>query len=426
MQITALTGKIGLLRARKQFGIFLPDSVGPQVDLGFDKTFKSAPIFPNKLVREKRLAVNIGGLDLVLLHVPGETDDHIAVYWPEKKVVCSGDNIYQAFPNLYAIRGAPNRDVLKWVDSLDVISDLKPDYLVPSHTLPLSGRENIERTLTLYRDAIQYVHDQTVRHMNKGMHIDDIVPLVKLPPHMAQHPYLLPLYGTVPWSVRGVFDTYMGWFSGDVTELAPLETIDKAQKVIQLAGGRKNVMKKAQQAYDQADFQWALELSSYVFTIHSDYELARNLRSQCLKELAKQQTSSNGRNFYLTQAMEDYNFGVSPINPKAMIKILPMAIIFKTMTVRVDAEKCQDRNTKAVFEFTDTGEVFGLHLRHGIMVILKDPPATYDVKMVTSSSVWREIVAKERSPVSSYMSGDIVIEGGAMTFRSFMDCVEKE
>ena len=42
------------------------------------------------------------------------------------------------------------------------------DYLLPGHTKPIVGKEEINSVLTIYRDAIQYIHDQTVRVMNKG------------------------------------------------------------------------------------------------------------------------------------------------------------------------------------------------------------------------------------------------------------------
>ena len=52
--------------------------------------------------------------------------------------------------------------------SLDKILDSEPEHLVPSHTQPISGKQNIRDAMIPYRDAIQYVHDQTIRFMNKG------------------------------------------------------------------------------------------------------------------------------------------------------------------------------------------------------------------------------------------------------------------
>ena len=34
-------------------------------------------------------------------------------------MLISGDNYYHSFPNLYAIRGTPTRDVLEWTASID-------------------------------------------------------------------------------------------------------------------------------------------------------------------------------------------------------------------------------------------------------------------------------------------------------------------
>ena len=41
------------------------------------------------------------------------------------------------------------------------------EILVPQHTLPVEGQDTIKDIVTAYRDAIQYVHDQTVRYMKK-------------------------------------------------------------------------------------------------------------------------------------------------------------------------------------------------------------------------------------------------------------------
>ena len=83
-----------------------------------------------------------------------------------------------------------HRDTLQWVAALDLMLDLSPSLLVPQHTRPLTGSQNIADTLTAYRDAIQFVHDQTVRHMNKGLTGRETAETVRLPPHLARHPYL--------------------------------------------------------------------------------------------------------------------------------------------------------------------------------------------------------------------------------------------
>ena len=54
------------------------------------------------------------GLDVVLHHIPGETDDQIGLYIPRDKAFLCGDDFYKAFPNIYTIRGATARDAVDW------------------------------------------------------------------------------------------------------------------------------------------------------------------------------------------------------------------------------------------------------------------------------------------------------------------------
>jgi alkyl sulfatase BDS1-like metallo-beta-lactamase superfamily hydrolase len=138
---------------------------------------------------------------------------------------------------------------------------LRPKILVPQHTRPIEGSDTIMEILTAYRDAIQMVHDQTVRYMNKGLYPDEITQLVQLPPHLANHPYLVEYYGTVEWSVKAVFCNYMGWFSGKASELHPLERIEQCLALIDLANGPENTLAKMQTAYGAGKYQWALQLA---------------------------------------------------------------------------------------------------------------------------------------------------------------------
>lgn len=123
---------------------------------------------PNKLLYTKEKDITLAGINLRLLHIPGETDDQIAVYWPDENLLFCGDDFYRAFPNLYAIRGTPFRSLKLWYESLDIMRHLHAEKLVSSHAEPVFGSEKVYRVLTDYRDAVQIVHDQTVRYLNLG------------------------------------------------------------------------------------------------------------------------------------------------------------------------------------------------------------------------------------------------------------------
>jgi alkyl sulfatase BDS1-like metallo-beta-lactamase superfamily hydrolase len=69
----------------------------------------------------------------------------------------------RAFPNLYTIRGTTPRPIRSWIQSLDDMRKLEPEYMVPSHTEPVVGKEEVAKQLTDYRDGITWVYVETIR-----------------------------------------------------------------------------------------------------------------------------------------------------------------------------------------------------------------------------------------------------------------------
>ena len=97
----------------------------------------------------------------------------------------------------------------------------------------------ILKQLTNYRDAIQFVHDQTLRRMNHGLHPVEVARSVQLPPTLKDNPYLQSFYGTPEWSSRAVFDGYIGWFGGNPEELFPLTPTARGKRILKAFGAEK-------------------------------------------------------------------------------------------------------------------------------------------------------------------------------------------
>ena len=313
---------------------------------------------------------------------------------------------------------------MHWVTSLDKMIAYKPEYLVPSHTKPLQGWENtIKPVLINFRDGIKVVHDQTVRWMNKGLYPDDIVTKVKLPKHLAEFPFLHTYYGTVEWSVRAVFDRYMGWFSGNIVELSRHSTLERAKRMVSLGGGEESVVNTAKAAAEEEDYKWSLELASQVLQVNPDHGEAKNLRLQALKALASQQVSANGRNYYLSTALEDFGFIETNIpdatRKEAVLKMPPKAL-FETLCLRLNAEEVEGKNALVVFKLTDLDKVYTLRLRNSVLDLLEGEAEGWTVKVTVPYKSWQEIIAGEKSAVTLYMSGGLKVEGGVSEFKAFM------
>jgi alkyl sulfatase BDS1-like metallo-beta-lactamase superfamily hydrolase len=295
-------------RSARMFGSYLrtpgPDrmenvGLGPFVET-LDPDMTLGLIRPNKTFSDQ-LETEICGVKTELVHAPGETNDQLFVWLPERGVLLPGDNIYKAFPNLYSIRGTLYRDVLAWAYSIDKMRALRPTHLVPSHTRAISGEKEVYETLTAYRDAIQFVHDQTIRGINQGLTPDELVEVVKLPPHLAEHPFLQEVYGK---AVRGVFNGYLGWFDGDGAALEPANPDRRAEGMASLAGGEEGLARAARRAVDQEQYEWAAELATHLIRLDPSSAKAKQIKADALRALGRRQLNANARNYYLTQALE--------------------------------------------------------------------------------------------------------------------------
>ncbi len=296
-----------LPRNIRQFGIRLPPATRPNCGVGPCLVLDTAgaPDFRAPTVTfADRLNLKIAGIEMTLVHAPGETDDQIYVWLPATRTLLPGDNYYRAFPNLYAIRGTPYRDVRVWADSLDLMLAEGAEHLVPSHSRPISGEARVREVLTGYRDAIRSVYEQTLAGMNRGLGPDELVETVELPERLQGEPYLEQFYGTVPWSVRAIFAGNMGWFDGNPSNLFPLSPTARAERLVALAGGVERLMDEARKAQAAGDPQWAAELVDHVLALEPGRAEARALKGAALIQLGRQQTSANARNYFMSAAQE--------------------------------------------------------------------------------------------------------------------------
>jgi alkyl sulfatase BDS1-like metallo-beta-lactamase superfamily hydrolase len=426
-RVTTVTQEITYKRAMRMFGTFLKEGefancgIGPFLNFN-DKTTISY-VRPNKTFSGETLKLNVAGINLELIHAPGETDDQIVVWIPDKKVLIAADNYYKSFPNLYTIRGTSYRDVLAWVRSLDKMRSLQAEYLVPCHSRPVTGSDKIYKMLTDYRDAIQFVHDQTIRGINMGLTPDELAETVKLPKHLAERSYLREYYGTVAWSVRNIYNGYLGWFSGNSTDLNPLALKEYAERFSKLAGGDKALLEHARKANIEQDHQWVLELTDKLLQITPDMREALELRASSLCALALRTGNANARNYYLSQAHEaDGRLKLTQAKIDAdLARRVPLAAIFAGMSVKLNPEKSADIDKVAGFYFPDTKEAFTVHVRRGVAVIEPRFPEKADITVTVDSNIWKEIATRVANPAVALVKGDVKIEGGVINAVKFLD-----
>jgi alkyl sulfatase BDS1-like metallo-beta-lactamase superfamily hydrolase len=413
-------------RSNRMFGNSLPKSevenngIGPFLEIGRDGR-QPGLLYPTKTFSDK-IKFEVGGVKVELYHAPGETNDQLFVWLPEKKALFPGDNFYKTFPNLYTIRGTPYRDLAGWVNSIDMMRYLQPEFLIPSHTRPLVGQDNINSILTTYRDGIQFVHDQTVRLMNLGLGPDDIAETLVLPKHLGDSPFLKEFYGSPEWSAKNVFSGYLGWFNGNPSSLKPLPQIVEAENFIKLAGNWDSLFSTAEEAYVNGEFQWSLQLTDYLLKSKPNDTQASLLRQSSLVALGNKESNPNSRYYYLSSAAElDKDYQPNDIllpNIDAITKY-PIESFMETLKVNVIPEKSLDKNIQLLFTFTNSTKSFSVFLRKGVLEVQPFMVSGSSVQVTSTEEDLKSVLSGVKSLPIALVNGTLQVNGSRTDLLSF-------
>ena len=423
-RIMGILNPIITQRSTRMFGTLLSKEDFINVGIGASLNVSKSPtgyIKPD-ITFQDTLKTTIAGIDIELYHAPGETDDQLFVWLPKHKSLMPGDNIYKTFPNLYTIRGTTHRDVVGWINSIDHMQSFEPEFLFPSHTKPVVGKNKIKEVLIVYRDAIQHIHDQTIRLMNQGYYPDQIVEMVELPEDISNSPYLYEFYGTVRWSVKSIFNGYLGWFNGNPSELDPLSREEKAKRISIIAGGNDNLLSQLKVAVQNEDMQWALELSDYLIALDFFNDEVKNLRQQALIYEGSRSSNPNKRNYFLTSALElqkGFNgFPISVTNTELLDEI-SIDTFFDVLSVRFNPKKHSNDIFKVCFNFS-SGVIKNITLRNSVAVISNSKETECNIIIQTKEEEFKKILMGISNPVASIASGNIEVDGGNTAFLEFL------
>ncbi|MXV99459.1 MAG: MBL fold metallo-hydrolase [Acidimicrobiaceae bacterium] len=193
----------------------------------------------------RRITLDVGGLEVELRHVRAETDDHLWAWIAERAVAVTGDLMLWHFPNA----GNPaksQRYPLEWVAALRDIAEVGAELLLPGHGLPIAGRERIRRVLLDTASVLEELTMMTLDLMNRGASLDDVLAEARLAGERIRRPYLAPTYDEPEFVVRNVWRLYGGWYDGVASNLKPARYASVASELADLAGGPLALARRAE------------------------------------------------------------------------------------------------------------------------------------------------------------------------------------
>ncbi|MGE0625624.1 MAG: alkyl sulfatase dimerization domain-containing protein [Pseudomonadales bacterium] len=292
-----------------QFGLMLPEE-GPDALLhcGLGLHLRNpahAPFTPGYVPArhtfDDRLETRIGGLDVVMTHAPSDATDSITLWFPSLRL-CVNNLIWPSLFNVFAIRGEEYRDPRIVIEGIDAIHELDPEHLIGTHGPPLSGPEVADAVVDS-RDAIQFIWDQTVRGINRGLRLSELTRTVQLPSRFQRSYFTRQLYGLVEHHVRQIHAGLFGWLDEDESRLFPVPEVERAEKLIAGFGGRDRVAQHAENAIADGDWRWAAELATWLVRTPACDASDRERLAAILRHFATHTTSANVRNWCLTRAL---------------------------------------------------------------------------------------------------------------------------
>jgi alkyl sulfatase BDS1-like metallo-beta-lactamase superfamily hydrolase len=408
-------------RATYMYGALLEKGPTGQVGTGLGQTTSLGTVSlipPTLEIARTGQEESVDGIRMAFQLTPGtEAPAEMNFLFPEQRALCMAENATHNLHNVLTLRGALVRDPHVWASYLDEAIDLfgeRADVLFAQHHWPRWGRERILDFLAKQRDLYGYIHDQTLRLLNKGLTAGEIAESLELPPGLEREWHCRGYYGSLNHNVKAVYQRYLGWFDGNPAHLWPHPPQAAAERYVTLAGGAERMLASAREAFAAGDYRWVAELVNHLVFAEPENAEARELQAQALEQLAFGSENGTWRNFYLMGAKElrDGIAGTAAAVPADVIAGLETSQILDAIAIRIDGPRAGERRLEMHWRLPDTGESYRLTLSNGVLTHRAGPPSGDEqLRVAVERAALNELLLGRATPADLAGAGRLTLEG---------------
>jgi len=408
-------------RANYQFGTRLTPGPAGQGGAGIGTGVPSGSfslIAPTITITETGQKLTVDGIEIEFQITPGtEAPAEMNFYLPHLRALCLAENANPTMHNVLPPRGALVRDSKAWADYLTESIHLygeRTDVMFVSHGWPRWGTDEVAAFMANHRDAYKYLHDQSVRLMNKGYTAEEIAEVIALPDSLASKWYNRGYYGTMAHNSKAVYQRYLGWYDANPANLNPWPPEEAAKRYVAAMGGPEKALKVAQTAYAEGDFRWAAEVASHVVFSDGANASAREVLAQAFEQMGYQAESSLWRNMYLTGAAEAREApgaaSLTTLSPD-VVSAISVEQVFDMLAIRVDPQLAEGKSASLAFDFPDLGETRLVSLRNSVLIHEDGAGRTAAATLRMSKPAFLGMIFGGQKPADLVMKGALTIEG---------------
>lgn len=422
-------------RAVYMYGALLPRNEKGGVNGGLGQTTSTGlatMIAPTDTIEKTGDERVVDGVKMVFQYTPGtEAPTEMNVWFPQKKALWMAENTTNTMHNILTLRGAQVRDALKWSSYLQETIELWGDDVevkFQSHHWPMWGQGDIVKYFKKQRDMYKYTHDQTVRLMNQGYVGSEISEIIQFPEEIDKTWSNRGYYGTLRHNSRAVYQRYMGWYTGNPSDLNNLPPTNAAVKYVEYMGGEREAIKKAQADFDAGNYRWVAEVMKHVVFANPQSKNGKALLADAYEQLGYQAESGPWRSVYLQGAYELRNGtpsagGTNTASPD-IIKNMPPEMLFDYLAVRLLPEKAAGKNYAININFTDLDEKYTLYVENSVLNHTHKQAEKPDVALTLTKATLDDVQLGNITLEQAIADGSITLDGDGDVFKDFVGMLD--
>lgn len=428
------TGNAMSRRSVLMYGALLPRGPEGSVGAGLGLTNPRGTttlIEPNEYVSATGTVLTVDGVEMEFQMTPGtEAHAEMNTYFPAQRAMWMAENTTATMHNILTPRGAQVRDALAWSKFIDETIELygdKTDVKFQSHHHPEWGHDEVADYFRKQRDLYKFLHDRSVHLINKGYTGDEIAEMIKLPPSLEKLWSGRGYYGTLKHNSRAIYQRYMGWYTGNPSDLDVLPNEEAAAKYVEYMGGEAAVLEKARADFDEGEYRWVAMALRHVVFANPDSAEGKELLAKAYEQLGYQAESGPWRSIYLQGAWELRN-GTPPINAASaspdVVRAMSLDMLFDFLAVRLDSDKAEGKVISVNFDFTDIDAHYTLTLENSVLNHSTTQAETADATVTLAKSTLDDVNLGVSTLEDELNAGNITVDGDADALKQLMGMIE--
>lgn len=400
--------------------------IGPAIPAG-----EITLIAPTDTINRTGETRMVDGVALEFQLVSGaEAPSEMNVYVPPARTFLAAEIATCSLHNILTPRGAKVRDARAWAAYLDEAARVyapRSDAVISSHCWPRFGTAEAVSWLSVQRDNYRFLHDQTVRAMNRGATPVEIAAEVTQPPALGGEWFNRGYYGTYSHNSKAIYQFYLGWYDANPANLDPWPPVERAKRSIAAMGGPAKVLAEARKAMAAGDYRWSSDLlNQLVFAEPANGE-ARALLADSFEQQGYQAESAIWRNQFLSAAAElrkGAGGSVSSTQSADMIAAVPTGLLLDSAATRYDPARLGGRRVAVNLVLSDRNETAGLDAGPTVLIgRMGAPSATPDATITAPRRLVLALLFM-KAPLASMEAAGLKIEGDRAAVEALLAALD--